>query len=330
MTAKQVIARLIEGSPGEEGTAPGEDMVSELADVAAKPFILYAEISDFMLTRASYWDEFPDEHREIDAWRSLLARVGAEDPTSGAPEIVYRGHEAMCGELDIDDAWSFATVAFAVNRALKVEPDVYEAFKRLFYDMYGAPDRFKRRIEQRKGQNMQESSSGKFEQIGGDFGSAWDYGGTWYNAETGTLVHFPGIDQEERYEVDVDARVVDNKLKLDDYKRIANSLTLEDTQDAWEDVENEIRQSIADRLTAAKKFSYYRAVVDDDASIESDWAHEIAGLKEELELDDEQWAKLSAAHKEAAIADRVGWHEFDHYPDAVTKAELSAILGIEL
>lgn len=175
-------------------------------------------------------------------------------------------------------------------------------------------------------QEDKKSTEG-WEQISGDFGSPWDYGGTWYNAKLDELLHFPGVEGDK----DTDSRlpVIDSKLTPYHYRAIIDKLHLDD-QMAWENTEDEIRTEIASQMDAAKKFPYYRVVVDDNEWIERDYAKEIAEIKVEQELTDETWAALPPAQKEASLADRMGWHEFDLYPEKITRTELSVLLGIDL
>ena len=114
-----------------------------------------------------------------------------------------------------------------------------------------------------------------------------------------------------------------------EYGQIVNELHMDDT-DKWENVEEEIRSYHATTLNDNRRFRYFRTSVETDEWIEKDWAREIAEIKQEQELDDETWAALPAAQKEASIADRIGWEEFDHYPERITRQELSLLLGIDL
>lgn len=165
-------------------------------------------------------------------------------------------------------------------------------------------------------------------QIGGDFGDAWSYGGTWFNPQSNDMIHFPGLDYEAK-EIEADDKRVDSKLTRDNYKFIVAQLHLDDT-DKWESAEDEIRSEYASQLNDERRFQYFRTSVETDEWIEKDWASEIEAIKQELEISDEDWAKTEPQHKESAIADRIGWHEFDHYPENISRKELSELLGIEL
>ena len=167
-------------------------------------------------------------------------------------------------------------------------------------------------------------STNGFEQIGGDWGDAWAYGGTWFNPTTGDLVHFPGVEGED---VESDSPKIDKMLGDSHYRLIAGELTLEDTEQ-WIRQEDTTRQALAEQYNAEKEHTYYRTSVEKDATIESDWAREIAEIKQEQELTPEQWAEVSPASKMDDIAGRIGWDEFDHYPDKISRKDLGTLLGV--
>lgn len=166
-----------------------------------------------------------------------------------------------------------------------------------------------------------------WEQIGGDFGDPWVYGGTWCSVQSDNLIHFPGVESEK--DVEQDDLKVDKVVGAADYRAIIAAVSL-DNLDGWETIEDEIRSNKAEQLTAAVRHPYYRTYVEDSEVIDKDWAREIGEVKQECEISDEDWAKMPAASKQEAVASRIGWEEFDHQPERITRAELSVLLGIDL
>lgn len=211
--------------------------------------------------------------------------------------------------------------------ALEICKANWEEFKTKFIDQVMWLQEAQKPTWGNKGKN-QPTDQG-FVQISGDFGSPWDYGGTWFNEKTSDLIHFPGLDSEQAKEISYDSKLVDRKLLSKDYMAIAGALHLDDT-DKWEEVEEAARTEHADQLTKQVRHTYYRTQVETDEWIEKDWAKQIAEIKEDCQISDEDWAALPPAAKESHIADRIGWEEFDHYPQKITKAELSLLLGVDL
>lgn len=172
------------------------------------------------------------------------------------------------------------------------------------------------------------SSPKGWEQIGGDFGDPWTYGGTWFNKELDEIIHFPGVESED-YDVEPDSERVDSRMTYPHYRAIVAELSLENTF-RWEKIEDDLRQEQAELIKEELKFSYYRTTCESNEWIERDWAREIAEIKQELEMSDEEWAALPPCGKEEAIANRIGWYEFDSSPEKISRGELSNLLGIQL
>jgi hypothetical protein len=168
-----------------------------------------------------------------------------------------------------------------------------------------------------------------YEQVGGDFGDPWTYGGTWYKAEDGCIVHFDGLEGQGEEDIEGTDKGIDDKLQEVHYKQIAAALSL-DHLDRWENVEDEIRDGIAERLNENRAFQVYRTCDESPETIESDWSSIIPHVKSSTGMSDEDWASMPTYAKLEAIADYSGWLEMDHQPDRYTKAELSVYLGIDL
>jgi len=193
----------------------------------------------------------------------------------------------------------------------------------LWSEYYSSPGILKQVSEAKK------PSTKGFEQIGGDFGDPWASGGTWYNAETGNIIHHDELTDKEWTGVQAEDKRIDSALTQQNYQNIARSLSAE-RNEVWEDVESAAREAHADVFNANRKFPYYRMVVERDEVIEKDWADAITDIKAQFENGEEIWSTMPPAQKLMELANYLGWHEFDYSPDSATKAELSVILGIDL
>lgn len=174
---------------------------------------------------------------------------------------------------------------------------------------------------------LESEDSGSYEQIGGDYGDPWAYGGVWFNSVTGQLVATEGCEDDD--DVDAGDKAVDSMLTHADYVSVLDALSI-DVNNEWENTLDDVRQKYADSLTSSRAYKVYRTTVDSDEVIESDWADHVAAIKSENNISDDDWAAMQPAAKEAEIATRVGWIEFDHYPDKYTKKELEKMLGLRL
>lgn len=301
-----------------------DDMLGQMGDVASKN--RYVEL--LTLFCKTFKRHGGDTGPEIDeaCWRPVIVQLGLGEIPWRATEIMDAGYDLLRGDLELEDAWSDAVVGLVDDRKIAVSDEDYNAVKRLWHFRYQDEDAF---IQYAMSITEAKKPSTKgFEQIGGDFGNPWDYGGTWFSPQTNDLIHFPGIDDDEKDVESSDPRI-DSMLTPGEYASIANELHMDNT-DKWENTEDDIRSEYATKLTDARKFRFYRTSVDGGEWIEKDWAKEIAEIKQEQELDDATWAALPDAQKEASIADRIGWEEFDHYPQKITRFELSMLLGIDL
>lgn len=277
-----------------------------------------------------------DTGPEIDeaCWRVVLTQIGASDHAihDRARSITDAGYEVLRGDIEPGTAWRYAYTFLNDQVAQKplVDDVTLIAIKRLFLYRYTEEDSFiERAMQEGLNEAVDHGPSPKgYVQIGGDFGNPWEYGGTWVREQDGDMVHFPGMDSEDK-EIETGDSRIDGRLTPQDYAVIVDKLHL-DAVDAWENAEDEVRQRHADALNAARRFQFYHTSSETDEWIEKDWAEQIVEIKEESQMTDEQWAALTAPMKTAAVADRIGWHEFDHYPGKTTKAELSELLGIDL
>lgn len=310
-----------------------DDLLKQMRDVASKN--RYIEFLNLFCTtyKRLGGDSFGPEE-DVQAWRPIIIRLGLDEAPSRAIEIMDAGYDLLRGDLDFDDAWLDAVGGLVVDQKVGVSDEDYDAVKRLWAFRYRDEDAFMDHIaglmegpNPTLVENRRDKSGKGFTQIGGDFGSPWDYGGTWFNEETSQLIHFPGRDDER--EIESSDTKVDAQMQPSDYKAVLAAVTLEKLGD-WENVEDDIRLDKSTALNEARRYYYYSTVVDNDEWIDRDWAKEIAEIKREQELDDEAWAALPAAQKEASIADRIGWHEFDHSPEKINRKELAELLGVDL
>ncbi|MGV0949327.1 MAG: hypothetical protein ACOYB3_01550 [Azonexus sp.] len=322
-----------------------DDMLQQMGDVASGKYTEYLNVFTKVFNRTVRATHSVDQELDEACWRSVIIHAGLSDDAicDRAWRMAEAGYEVYREEKEIDDAWDDASVGLH-----NLRPDgsdvaltslhsgsVYDAFKKLWYFRYRDQDSFENYADSiteakptwgNEGKN--EPTEKGFVQISGDFGSPWDYGGTWFNEATGDLVHFPGLDGDSK-DIEPDDSRIDSMLNQENYNAILKVLHLdEDTE--WENIEDEVRSEHAATLNAARKFTYYRTTVEDDKYIEKDYPREIADIKAETEQDDETWAALPPSIKQSSIADRIGWHEFDHYPVKITRAELSSLLGIDL
>jgi len=76
-------------------------------------------------------------------------------------------------------------------------------------------------------------------------------------------------------------------------------------------------------LNANRKMTVYRTNTEDEPEMK-------ISEMESLGVTPEQWVKANKASRWVLWAQYHGWHELDHEQIKMTKAELSAKLGIEL
>jgi hypothetical protein len=302
-----------------------------MGDAAVAKDVLYRKLLKVFIQPFMRSRDYVGPEVDEDAWRAVFIAAGLSDDAlhDRSFRMVDSGYEVLRGDMDAESAWCDCNHAFAQLRIPDAKEGVpmsaeYAAIRRLWNFRYADEEGFERYIGGLT-ESTKPSTKG-WEQIGGDFGDPWEYGGTWYSKQSDNIIHFPGVESEG--EIESKSPKVDRVMGAADYRKIVDAVNLDDF-DAWENIEDEIRTNKAEQLTAAVRHTYYRCYVDDSDTIDKDWAREIAEVKSECEMSDEDWAKLPASSKEEAIANRIGWEEFDHQPERITRAALAVLLGIE-
>lgn len=154
-----------------------------------------------------------------------------------------------------------------------------------------------------------------FEQIDGDFGDPWLYGGSWYTPVDNQIVHFEGTEQEQEFgedDVEVSERV------------LARINQIEDEQER-ETVLDRLKFEMARRMNEKRSFPVYRF----DADPLDSWmdANKVIGP---VGISRKEFDALPLANQLLEVGRYYGFHELDPSPDRYTRAELSKYLGIEL
>jgi hypothetical protein len=179
-------------------------------------------------------------------------------------------------------------------------------------------------------QNSEEMLN-KWEQIGGDFGDPWAYGGDWYNPFKHEILHIDGLEGEGVKEVDaydLEATPEEKAKLLQDFP------VLVDPEDPGGGDQNERDREIeeesilaarADKLNSEIQMTVYR-FLDEDIGPD-DWPKqdEIAA-----QYDEGVYANMPTSAKWLEVGRYHGFHELDHYPEKFTKAKLSEYLGLPL
>lgn len=295
---------------------------------------------EYALAREAFYTQIRRDNNDTEAWwKAIVAALGVDthrvaDLGSQRDQDIYSAAESLVmGGVDL--AGSIKDPEnYVPNTAEHTRTSAWHEFIGV-----GLPEMVARRLvdlweEYYRSIELDESknkSTKGFEQIGGDFGDPWSYGGTWFDPQSGTIVHFDGLDSGETgNDVDADDKKIDSTLTQADYQNITKDLQAE-RDEAWEDTESTIREAHAEVFNANRQFPVYRTVVEEDATIESDWADDIVSVKDQWgDKGEEIWAGMSPANKMAELAGYKGWYEFDYDSCSYTKAELSAFLGINL
>lgn len=272
------------------------------------------------------------KHGEEVAWQAAIQAAGAnvsQDKLEDAASSLHMGGHDYAAAIKWpgedrtppdDSFWNFAYHEF-INVGLN--DAVARQLWQLWKEHYGS------KAYQNSLTEAKKPSTKGYEQVGGDYGDPWASGGTWYNAETGNIIHHDELSEKEWNGVDADDPQIDVLMTQRDYQTIAQSLKVEQDE-AWENVEDTARQAHAEVFNAARSFPYYRMTVERDEVIEQDWADDIAEVKAQFENGEETWSAMTPVQKLVELANYKGWHEFDYQPEMATKAELSVILGIDL
>lgn len=183
--------------------------------------------------------------------------------------------------------------------------------------------------------NIHKTSLGRavprYEQIGGDFGDAWTYGGTWVQTkhddgnplgpeDTPEVVHVmglesEGIDEPDVYTLEVPAQV-EGRLRREN-----------PDEDDYEEAVEEWRMAEFDKLVAAQEMDVYRFRADEVEGEDGSWPNP-EQVRNDFDISQEDWDGMSNASKWEAIGMIHGFHELDSYPDKFTRDQLCSYLGI--
>ena len=297
---------------GEVPSSPDTEM-DELFSIAAEPWDL---MDVFCRARVETpCDEDGNDCADKEGWRAVLLHLGYTWQLDDRVKwLTQTGEEYLAGLYANGSlAFEHASTALAKNDGRVRRDDTYERVKNLWLTkldypivIYNYEDRIRGKTEQVIG----ESTNKGYEQVGGDFGDPWLYGGTWYEAESTNLVHFEGTESDPDGEFESSDKAVDDKLETADYRAIMALVTLEDT-DSWECKEDEIREDKAAYLNAAKKFPVYRTFIADDEDFKPDF---LPSVLDGTGMDEEEYDKLPNYAKVEMLASHMGWLEYDSYP----------------
>lgn len=176
----------------------------------------------------------------------------------------------------------------------------------------------------------------RYVQIDGDYGDPWLYGGTWYSerieqdpALWDSLIHIDGLESEDHpgeydtWSKKVEEIFADPGHQADYQVRLAALGELDPNGHEDEDLEDEMKQAIADELNASREMTVYRTNSENDPEIKM-------SELETLGVTPEQWVEADSGSRWALWASYHGWHQLDDQPIRLTKAELSAKLGVDL
>lgn len=288
--------------------------------------------SEYERARQAFYAEVQKSKNDTEAWwKAIVAAGGLQIEKGGyydqklytaAESISNIGVDFMRATKDPEDYVPDAIELYrtAVWQGFK-ETGLSEMAARRLLDLW---EEYYRNLQLEEAHGGQET--GGFVQIGGDFGDAWVYGGTWYSKANDQLIHIDGLDGNGITDVEASDPKVDKRLTPADYDRIAKDLNAENDEH-WEGAEDTIRLEYASVVNDERQMPYFRVGGESDQTIENDWADDIVEIKAQFDNGEELWAKMPPAQKLAALADHKGWHEFDYYAEKATKAELSEILG---
>lgn len=146
-----------------------------------------------------------------------------------------------------------------------------------------------------------EVNEDRWEQIGGDFGDPWTYGGSWFNESQRKIIHFEGTDSDEEAEVDPDTIPVPLTMQ-----RALDSRYPLDYVDPDGDMEWQQRQRDDNERERAKligNYQYARA-----AYLDSNKLHTLY----EIDLDGHEWMDRKKA--EVARVHGISVEEFEAMP----------------
>ena len=177
-------------------------------------------------------------------------------------------------------------------------------------------------------------ASEKFQQVGGDFGSAWDYGGMWYRASTGDFAAIDGLDANgigypdphpsEAQKAELKAEAIEEAgdpadyLDQEDYERAVEEL-YDQNVDEW--TNDAYEREEAAQAQPVYRFNFAEYELDD-----YDWREvaEVYGMSME-ELND-----LPFSGKIDVLVGSHGYSWADGDPVSMNKQELAAFLEINL
>lgn len=172
-----------------------------------------------------------------------------------------------------------------------------------------------------------EEMLNKWEQIGGDFGDPWVYGGDWYNQFKHEIVHIDGLESEgikdkEPWDVELtpeELAAIETQFSPEEYDNE------DDRERDKEEAIDNLKMQKSDAFNLLVEIPVYRFL--DEELTPDDWPDQeaIAG-----QFGEGEWDHMSTAGKWIEVGRYHGFHELDHYPDKFTKAKLSEYLGLKL
>jgi len=182
------------------------------------------------------------------------------------------------------------------------------------------------------------------EQIDGDMGSPWTYGGAWKSPHSEDDIFYirglegEGIKDVESWDIEVpeavEAAFIREAFGRDvPYRRVSDFENITDPDDPgrylYRDEEGEVEDKLeeyrtqeAERRNAAITMPVYHFLDDYN---DSDYDDE--NLKESSGMSDEDWAQIPDSAKLIEYGRYHGFEELDSYPEKYTKAELAKLLN---
>lgn len=159
-----------------------------------------------------------------------------------------------------------------------------------------------------------------FEQIDGDYGDAWVYGGSWYNPMTREIVHHDGIEHTKDYE-SWDMEVPDHVM--------AKINRIEDERER-DNVIDRLKDEMARVKNEKRKFRVYRFYAPDNGKLEPWMEKKVPRVAETVGMSIEDFLEMPLPNQILEIGRYSGMDNFDGSPDQFTRRELSSYLEIEL
>jgi hypothetical protein len=172
------------------------------------------------------------------------------------------------------------------------------------------------------------------EQVGGDYGDPWIYGGTWHDDNKGLLYHIDGLEGEGVKDIEPDDLEVPPEL----VRQIVVDLG-GDPDQSWKDndeqqehyIEREVENAIGEwQYDRAKEENAKVHLTLHIAPDQFNPALQRSLEAERQSFDAETWEQITQddVAKITVVAEREGWDHVSDNSMRVTKAQLTELLGM--